>query len=45
MTDFGFVMGCTILAFGIWAAGYYINRAIQAAAMTIAGATSGKRPQ
>jgi hypothetical protein len=45
MTNFGFVMGCTILAFGIWAAGYYINRAIQAAAMTIANVTSKKKLQ
>ena len=38
MTNSGFIAGCTILAVGIFAGGYYVNRAIQAAASWISAA-------
>lgn len=28
MTNFGFVLGCSILAFGIWMGSFYINRGL-----------------
>lgn len=28
MTNFGFALGCSILAFGIWMGAYYINRGL-----------------
>jgi hypothetical protein len=38
MTNWGFITGCTILAFGLFSGAYYINRAIQAGASWIANA-------
>ncbi len=43
MTNWGFVTGCTILAFGIFFGGFYINRAIQIGASWIAEALKNKK--
>lgn len=42
MTNWGFITGCTILAFGIFIGAFYINRAIQTSAAWIAGALKVK---
>jgi len=28
MTNFGFIAGCSILAFGIWMGAFYVNRGL-----------------
>jgi hypothetical protein len=43
MTNWGFISGCTILAFGIFAGAFYINRAIQAGVLWIAEALKDKK--
>jgi len=46
MTNLGFVLGCSILAFGIWMGGFYINRGLytlgNAVTVTIAALNRGK---
>lgn len=43
MTNWGFITGCTILAFGIFTGSYYINRAIQTGAAWVAAALRDKK--
>jgi hypothetical protein len=43
MTNFGFITGCSVLALGIWLAGFYINRALQSAGYRIASAIEKKQ--
>ena len=38
MTNWGFICGCSILAFGFFFGAYYINRAIQQAYYVLAAA-------